>query len=453
MPDFIAVIMAAGKGTRMKSALPKVMHCMAGKPLIDHILDKIKKLDIKQTFTIIGHGREIIEQHIKERSKVVIQEKQFGTGHALMQAVPLVEEDCDVLVLSGDQPLLQINTLRSLMETHRNSGASATVLTAVLDNPSGYGRILKKDNRFIGIVEEKDSSPEQKEIKEINTGTYCFKASFLKYALSRITPQNAQGEYYLTDVFDILLASGEKIETYCTDDWTEALGINNRVQLAQAEEIFYRQIREYWMKEGVTIVNPGSVFIDPDVELSRDVTIHPFTIIKGKTRIEEGAVIGPRTTLDSCICKKGCSVDSSVAREAVIGENCTVGPFAYLRPGTVLEKDVKVGDFVEIKNSKIGPGSKIPHLSYVGDSLMGSNVNIGAGTITCNYDGKNKHQTIIEDNVFVGSNTNFVAPVKVGAEAVIGAGSTITKDVPEKALAVERSQQRIIENWQSVKNK
>ncbi|MCM1565071.1 MAG: bifunctional UDP-N-acetylglucosamine diphosphorylase/glucosamine-1-phosphate N-acetyltransferase GlmU [Dehalobacter sp. 4CP] len=453
MSHFTAVILAAGKGTRMKSELPKVMHTLAGRPLIDHVLEKVAKPGINDVITIVGHGREMLSEHLGERTRVVVQEEQLGTGHAMMQVLPLVDEDSSILVLSGDQPLLAGHTLQSLMEIHQKTGSSATVLTAIMENPSGYGRILKENNVFQGIIEEKDADALQKGIKEINTGTYCFNGAALKFALQKITPKNAQGEYYLTDVFDILLSSGQKIEVFCTNDPSEALGINNRVQLAEAEDILYDRIRKYWMMEGVTIINPPSVFIDAEVVLGKDVILNPFTIIKGNTRIEEGANIGPSTTLINCVCQKGCQIEHSVARDAVIGENCLVGPYAYLRPGTVLGKEVKVGDFVEIKNSIIEEGTKVPHLSYIGDSRLGKNVNIGAGTITCNYDGENKHQTIIEDRVFVGSNTNFVAPVSIGKEAVIGAGSTITKDVPGQALAIERSQQRIIENWHSAKKK
>ncbi len=453
MPQISCVILAAGKGTRMKSELPKVMHQLAGQPLIDHVLDKVEKLEIKEVLTIVGHGRDIVTKHIADRSEVAIQEEQLGTGHALMQAAPRLKEDSCILVLSGDQPLLSLNTLRSLLEWHLASGSAATVLTARMDDPCGYGRIVKKDGIFQSIVEEKDADSSQKEIKEINTGTYCFQGASLKSGLQIITPKNAQGEYYLTDIFDNLISAGHKIETFCTQDNREALGINNRLQLAEAEDIFYDQIRKYWLMEGVTIVNPSSVLIDAQVKISKDVIIHPFTIIKGRTTIKEGAKIGPGVTLENCNCLKGCQIENSVARDAVVGENCVIGPYAYLRPGTVLAKGAKVGDFVEIKNSFIGEGSKVPHLSYIGDSTLGKNVNIGAGTITCNYDGKNKHRTVIGDNAFIGSNTNFVAPVEIGKNTVIGAGSTITRDVPDNALAIERAQQKIINNWQKAKDK
>lgn len=453
MSEFTAVILAAGKGTRMKSELPKVMHHIAGYTLLDHVLAKVQKLGIKKVLTIVGHGREIVTDHLADRAVVVVQEQQLGTGHALIQALPYLDDKSNVIVLSGDQPLLSEDTLRDLIEYHKSSKAAATVLSALMENPSGYGRIIKNNGCFQGIVEERDANPEQKEIKEINTGTYCFQGVVLKQALQKINPQNAQGEYYLTDVFTIMTNQGAKIETFSTNNPAEALGINNRVQLAEAEDILYDQIRRFWMMEGVTIVNPSSVFIDAGVSLSKDVTILPFTCLKGDTRIEEEVVIGPGSTLINCHCRRGCRIENSVAREAVIGEDSVIGPFAYLRPGTVLGQGVKIGDFVEIKNSEIGEGSKVPHLSYIGDSKVGKYVNIGAGTITCNYDGKNKYPTIIGDNSFIGSNTNFVAPVKIGEGSVIGAGSTITKDVPAKALAVERSQQKIVENWHNAKDK
>lgn len=451
MSDLIAVILAAGKGTRMKSRLPKVMHQLAGKPLIDHVLDNIEKAGIKKTLTVVGHGRETVTEHIRERSGIVLQEEQLGTGHALRQVLPWIKGEKSVLVLSGDQPLLTCDTINSLIDIHEKSQAAATILTAVVEKPYGYGRIIRENGFFKGIVEEKDADADQKAIKVINAGTYCFEVSSLCKALEKVRPQNNQGEYYLTDVFTSLLAAEEKIETLSISNSMEALGINNRVQLAEAEDVFFDRIRKYWMMEGVSIINPSSVFIDASVTLARDVVIHPFTIIRGNTTIEEGAVIGPGTTIEDCYCQQFCRIENSVARQAVIGEESIIGPFAYLRPKTKLAKGVKVGDFVEIKNSHIGEGSKIPHLSYIGDSTLGKNVNIGAGTITCNYDGKSKHDTIIGDNAFVGSNTNFVAPVRIGEKTVIGAGSTITKDVPANALAVERSAQKNIENWQKAK--
>ncbi|TGE34074.1 bifunctional UDP-N-acetylglucosamine diphosphorylase/glucosamine-1-phosphate N-acetyltransferase GlmU [Desulfosporosinus sp. Sb-LF] len=452
MPNLVAVIMAAGKGTRMKSKLPKVMHSLAGKPLIEHVLDAVTQVGIKRPLVIVGHGREIIEDSIFGRAEMVVQTEQLGTGHAVMQALPYLEDAQTVLVLSGDQPLLSSETLHALINLHQAQGVSATVLTSYMEQPFGYGRVIKNGDDLVRIVEEKDATPDERQIREINTGTYCFKGSALKDALTKITPQNAQGEYYLTEVFDVFLNLGEKMLTYCTMDSHEALGVNSRGQLAEAEAIFRERILEHWMNEGVTLVDPSSTFIDADVELARDVTILPFTRLMGKTRIEEDAVIGPQTSLENCTVGCGSEVIYTVAKDAAIGERCHIGPFTYLRPGTRLESDVKVGDFVEIKNSLIETGAKVPHLSYIGDTHVGKSANIGAGTITCNYDGVNKYPTKIGDYAFIGSNTNLVAPLEVGDYAVTGAGSTITKNVPAEALAVERSQQVIKAHWHKRKD-
>lgn len=453
MSNLVAVIMAAGKGTRMKSKLPKVMHSLAGKTLIEHVLDVVNQIGVDHPLVIVGHGREGVEACINKRAEIVVQTEQLGTGHAVMQAMPYLGDEQTVLVLSGDQPLLKFETLNALVKLHQAQGASATVLTAYMEQPFGYGRIVKEGENLVKIVEEKDATPDERLIKEINTGTYCFKGSVLKEALTKITTQNAQGEYYLTEVFDILLKNQDKILTYFTANSQEALGINSRGQLAEAEGIVRKSILEHWMAEGVTIVDPASTFIDAEVEISQDVTILPFTRLLGKTRIEEDAVIGPQTNIENCSVRRGAEVTFTVARDAEIGEFCHIGPFSYLRPGTKLDAGVKVGDFVEIKNSWIETGAKIPHLSYVGDAHVGKSANIGAGTITCNYDGVNKHPTIIGDHAFIGSNTNLVAPLEVGEYAVTGAGSTITKNVPAKALVVERGQQVVKEHWHREKIK
>lgn len=453
MAHFTAVILAAGKGTRMKSERPKVLHRLAGTTMLEHVLRTVEQLSIQQILTIVGHGRDRVIEEIQGRTDWVLQEEQLGTGHALIQAASKIQDQTTVLVCSGDQPLLTVQTMQALIDQHEVTGATATVLTARLEDPYGYGRILKEDGKFVGIVEEKDASGEQKKIKEINTGTYCFQGESLKKALQKISAKNAQGEYYLTDVFAVLLAEKKLIATYCMEDAQEAMGINHRGQLAEAEEILYARIRQQWMMEGVTMTHPSSIFIDATAKLEKDATILPFTFIKGQCVVEEGAVIGPGTTLVDCICEKGCTIEYSVARQAKIGPDCTIGPYAYIRPGTILGKGVKVGDFVEVKNSQIGDGSKIPHLSYIGDAQLGRNVNIGAGTITCNYDGKHKHQSLIGDDSFIGSNSNLVAPVRIGSKSYVGAGSTVTKDVPDQALAVERAQQKIVENWQSAKDK
>ena len=378
MHNLVAVIMAAGKGTRMKSKLPKVMHSLAGKTLIEHVLDTVTQVGIERPLVIVGHGREEIKAHISQRAELVAQTEQLGTGHAVMQALPYLEGAQTVLVLSGDQPLLKVETLQALINLHEGEGVSATVLTATIVQPFGYGRVIKNGILVSKIAEEKDATSEQRQIKEINTGTYCFKASALKEALAQITTQNAQGEYYLTEVFDVLLKLGEKVLAYCTPDSNEALGINSRAQLAEAEAIMRDRIADHWMSEGVTIVDPSSTFIDMEVELAQDITILPFTRLMGKTKIAEDVVIGPQTSLENCVVGCGSEVTYTVAKDAVIGERCHIGPFAYLRPGTKLDAEVKVGDFVEIKNSWIEKGSKVPHLSYIGDTHVGKSVNIGS---------------------------------------------------------------------------
>lgn len=451
MPHWAAVIMAAGKGTRMKSKLPKVMHTLAGKPMLQHVLDCVRSVEIPRSMVVLGHGREQIEATLDDRTEVVVQEEQCGTGHAIMQAIPHCHEVDHIIVLSGDQPLIRPETLRNLIRIHIEHNAAATLLTACFENPHGLGRILKEGDQFLRVVEEKDATPQERLIQEINTGTYCFNVAKLREALKNITPKNAQGEYYLTDVFAVFHAQGEVIRTYCTEDVHEALGINSRAQLAAAEDVVRQRILSYWMEEGVTIIDPRSTFIEAGVVLQPDVVLQPFTILKGRTQVAEDAVIGPHTTLTDCTVGAGSEVSHTVGNQAVIGGHCTIGPYAYLRPGTVLQDKVKVGDFVEIKNSQIGEGSKIPHLSYVGDSQVGKSVNIGAGTITCNYDGVNKYKTIIRDKAFLGSNTNLVAPVEIGEGSVTGAGSTISKNVPANTLAIERSTQKHIENW--VRNK
>jgi bifunctional UDP-N-acetylglucosamine pyrophosphorylase/glucosamine-1-phosphate N-acetyltransferase len=341
MFNLAAVIMAAGKGTRMKSKLPKVMHTLAGKTLIEHVLDTLKQVGIERPLVIVGHGREEIEAHISERAEFVVQAEQLGTGHAVMQALPYLDDNQNVLILSGDQPLLKTETLRALIELHEARGASATVLTANMEQPFGLGRVIKNGDNLVKIVEEKDATPDERKIKEINTGTYCFKGAALKDALAKITVQNAQGEYYLTEVFDVLLRQGAKMLTYCTDDSREALGINSRAQLAEAEAFLRERILGHWMSEGVKITDPASTFIDAEAVLSQDVTILPFTRLIGKTHVAEDAVIGPHTNLENCTVGYGSKVTFTVAKDTVIGERCHIGPFTYLRPGTKLEADKK----------------------------------------------------------------------------------------------------------------
>lgn len=447
--SYSAVILAAGKGVRMCSDLPKVVHKIGGKPIIEHVVEAVTKAGIKDITIVVGHGREKVKEVLQGYSVgYVVQEQQLGTGHALMQAKDKVNHDSTMLVLAGDIPLLQVETIKSLIEFHSQKGSIATILSTELSNPYGYGRIVRdSNNSFSKIVEEKDATIEEKMIKEINSGIYCFHAGSAFEALDRINPENAQGEYYLTDILEILKNDKQKVDVLLTNASQDIHGINDRVQLSEAQAIMYQRKNIELMKNGVTIVDPASTFIDKDVQVDKDTVIMPFTILEGNTLIGSNCEIGPYSHINDSIIGDEVIIENSRIRQAKIGDKCVIGPFSYIRPETVLHQHVKVGDFVEIKKSEIGSGSKIPHLSYVGDAHVGENVNIGAGTITCNYDGYNKYITNIEDGAFIGSNTNLVAPVNIGAKAVIGAGSTISSDVPPKALAVERATQKVIEDW------
>ncbi|MDD3893536.1 MAG: bifunctional UDP-N-acetylglucosamine diphosphorylase/glucosamine-1-phosphate N-acetyltransferase GlmU [Syntrophomonadaceae bacterium] len=446
---FSAVILAAGKGVRMVSALPKILHPVAGKPMAAHVIDQVKAAGIDDIVLVTGFGRERVEEAMSgEQIKFVLQEQQLGTGHALMQAAPAVDHQGQMLVLAGDTPLLSAKLLKELMDYHIGQGTAATVLSCIADNPYGYGRIIRAEEGYLErIVEEKDADESQKIINEINSGIYCFETGIVFECLSQLNNNNAQKEYYLTEVIEILRREKKPVAVFMSTDSESVYGINDREQLAFAESVLRRRKNVELMKEGVTILDPLSTFIDSEVKIGSDTVILPFTIIEGKTVIGQNCEIGPGTRINSSLIGNGVKVDSSRINEAEIGDDCNIGPFSYLRPDTVLHNGVKVGDFVEVKKSIIGEKSKIPHLSYVGDAQVGKGVNIGAGTITCNYDGKNKYRTVLEDGVFIGSNTNLVAPVKIGKDSYTGAGSTITKDVGEDSLAVERAVQKNISGW------
>lgn len=444
--NYSAVILAAGKGVRMRSQMPKVLHQVAGKPMVWYVIQAVKEAGINDITLVVGHGRELVEEALADENlNFVVQEQQLGTGHALMQAQGSVNPGHTLLVLAGDTPLLEGKTLKKLLDFHQQQQAQATVLSALLPNPYGYGRIIRQaDGGLERIVEEKDADPEEKEIAEINTGMYCFQAGTVFTALSQVQRANAQGEYYLTDVLPILKNDGHKVAVLATDEVDHIHGINDRVQMASAEAIIRQRSNQKLMKNGVTIIAPETTFIDSSVKIGIDTVIYPFTIIEGQTSIGENCTIGPYTHINDSSVGNDVVIESSRVKEARISNHCNIGPFAYLRPEADLQENVKVGDFVEIKKSIIGAGSKIPHLSYVGDALLGKEVNIGAGTITCNYDGKKKSRTILEDHVFIGSNTNLVAPVTIGENSMTGAGSTITRDIPADTLAVERAEQKHI---------
>ena len=423
--------------------------------MVRHVIDAARGAGVDYNIVVIGHSAESVKDALTGQADFVMQADQLGTGHAVMQAENRLKDFTgDVLVLCGDTPLVTSATLQQLVTYHREQSSAATVLTAELTDPGAYGRIIRDENNQVArIVEQKDASPEELAGREINTGMYCFNAPKLFAALAGITPANAQGEYYLTDVLEVLRSQGEKVTGVTVGDNCEIMGINNRLQLSEAEQIMRRRVLERWMLDGVTIKHPDSTYIDTRAQIGADTIIYPNTSIEGTCRIGENCRVGPGTRLVSAELGDEVLVQNSIILESNIGSKVVIGPFAYIRPGTFLADGVKVGDFVEIKKSVIGRGSKVPHLSYIGDSQVGENVNIGAGTITCNYDGHNKHRTVIGDGAFIGSNTNLVAPVEIGVKAITAAGSTITKSVPDGSLGVERSKQVNLDGWVSRKKK
>ncbi|AWB42811.1 bifunctional UDP-N-acetylglucosamine diphosphorylase/glucosamine-1-phosphate N-acetyltransferase GlmU [Paenibacillus sp. CAA11] len=439
----LAIVLAAGQGKRMKSKLYKVLHPVCGKPMVGHVLDAVNKVNCERSVVVVGHGAEAVRSYLGTTAEYVLQEQQLGTGHAVKQAKALLGgEEGTTVVVCGDTPLVTPETLEALFALHEEQGAAVTVLTASMDNPQGYGRVIRgADSAVQRIVEQKDCSPEEDAVKEINTGTYCFDNAKLFAALEKVTNQNAQQEYYLTDVVGILVAEGEKACAHMTKDTEESIGVNDRVALSEAESFMRRRIVKKHMLGGVTIIDPSSTYIGADVEIGADTVIYPGTTISGKTVIGEECIIGPHSEIEDCILRDKVTVKHSVLCQAEAGSETTIGPFAYLRPGAKLGEHVKIGDFVEIKNATLDDGSKVSHLSYVGDALVGKNVNIGCGAITVNYDGYNKSITEIGDDAFVGSNVNLVAPVKIGRGAYVVAGSTITHNVPDSDLAIARQRQ------------
>ena len=446
----IALILAAGEGTRMKSDKPKVAHEILGTPMVRWVIDAAREAGCERVIAVTGHHAEVVEALLDERAECVRQDQQLGTGHAVMCAREALRDfRGSLVVLSGDTPLLSAETISGLIAMRETSGAALTLLTTRLSDPTGYGRIVRDLHygNVARIVEEKDCTPEERAITEVNTGTYCFDAAVLFAHLDRLSTENAQGEYYLTDMVAVFNAEGLAVSAMETDDPLETLGVNSRVQLADATKVMQRRINRAHMLAGVTMVDPDLVWIGPDVEIGRDVEILPMSFVMGATVIADRAIVGPGSRVVDTTVGEDASIDSSVVLGATIGPRASVGPVSYLRPGTVLGADAKAGACVEIKKSTIGDGSKVPHLSYVGDATIGTNVNVGAGSITCNYDGRHKHKTVIGDGAFVGSDTMLVAPVTIGAGAVTAAGSTISHDVPPGALGVERTEQTNVEGW------
>lgn len=446
---FTSVILAAGMGTRMKSKMPKVLHKVCGKPLSKWVIDASEAAGADKVCAVVGHKAETVKEVLGDVCEFALQAEQKGTGHAVMQAIDVIKNSKgEVVILNGDTPLITAETINKAIEYHKNNGNQATVITAILDDATGYGRIVRdNDGSVLKIVEQKDASKEEKKINEVNSGMYVFDAQSLVYALDKITPNNAQGEYYLTDTLEILLSAGKKIGGYAISDNDEIRGINDRVQLNEAEKIMQKRINEYHMRNGVTMRNPESVYIEDGVEIGNDTEICQNVTIKSGTKIGSDCVIGSGSMLDSAVIHDGVDVLSSVILESEVDEGTHVGPFAYIRPNCHVGKEVKVGDFVELKNSNIDDGTKISHLTYIGDSDVGKRVNFGCGTVTCNYDGKKKYRTTIGDDCFVGCNTNFVSPINVGDGVYIAAGSTITEDIPENSLSIARARQVNKEGW------
>lgn len=445
--DLTCIILAAGKGTRMKSDKAKVLHDICFKPILYYPIKLARDLKSKKIVVVIGHQEEKIKQKFIDEDSIIfaVQKEQLGTGHAASCALDsLSDTDDDILLICGDSPFLSSGTVKALYDKHLKDKATVSILTATTDDPKSYGRIIKgADGGFVKIVEEKDADEETKKIKEINTGTYIIKKDFLSSALKKVKNENVQKEYYLTDVTSIAVDEGKKVVTHSTNNFFEIMGINTRQELAMANKIMRAEINKSFMLNGVTMIDPDTTYIEEGVIIHQDVTIYPGVMITGGTTVKKGTTISNGSIIkDSEIGTDVNVLPYSLIEKCVIEDNVTIGPFARLRPGAVLKKGSKVGNFVEVKKSTIDEGSKANHLTYIGDSYVGKNVNIGAGTITCNYDGEKKHKTVIKDDSFIGSNVAIVAPVTIEKGALVGAGSVITKDVPEDAVAVERSIQR-----------
>jgi bifunctional UDP-N-acetylglucosamine pyrophosphorylase/glucosamine-1-phosphate N-acetyltransferase len=442
------IVLAAGEGTRMRSATPKVLHALAGRTMLGHVLHTAEALDPEHLLVVVGHARDRVTATLTGKAKAVVQETQDGTGHAVRVALETVPDlEGTVVVVPGDAPLLTAETLQQLVESHESQQAATTLLTAVVDDPTGYGRVVRESGSVARVVEHKDADPATREIREIATSIYAFAAGHLREALDKLTTDNAQGEQYLTDVIALHKAGGLTVAAQVADDPDETRGINDRAQLADLARVLRDRIVLQHMKNGVSVLDPQTTWIDVDVQLGADVTIKPNTQLHGSTTVATGAVLGPDTTLTDTQVQERAEIRRSEVIGAVIGEQASVGPFSYVRPGTVLGARGKIGGFVETKNAQIGDDTKVPHLSYVGDAVVGERSNIGAGTIVVNYDGQDKHRTTVGDDARVGSNNSLVAPVTVGDRAYTAAGSAITEDVPDGALAVAREKQRNIDGW------
>ena len=444
------VILAAGQGTRMKSKIPKVLHKVLDKPMLDHVMEAAQVLTNNKPIVVIGHMSDMVREHLGDKAEIALQEEQLGTGHAVMMAEHYIDDEDEVLILCGDTPLIKGETLKEMTKI-KSEGYAAVVMSAVEDDPTGYGRIIRDESDdFMRIREQKDASEEEKAIKEINAGMYIIDGKLLKENLSKLSVNNAQREYYLTDVLEHIKNAGHRIGVYQADKM-EIMGVNSRLQLSEAERIMRLDVNKMHMANGVTLIDTNSTYIDKNVKIGRDTIIYPNCHIKGNSVIGEDCIIRENTTIEDSHIEDHVTIKSSTILSSKVGARTTIGPYAYLRPKSVLGEDVKIGDFVEVKNAEIGNGSKASHLSYIGDAVVGKNVNIGCGVVFVNYDGKNKFKSIVEDNAFIGSNSNLVAPVTVKEGGYIATGSTVTVDVPEGALCVARAREVIKEGWRTKK--
>jgi len=444
-----SIILAAGEGTRMRSKKPKVLHQICGCPIIEYVIRAACEVSDDLPVVVVGHKSEEIKQYLGERVRYAYQPQPLGTGHAVMMVKSVLKDAAGyVVILAGDVPLIRGSTLQQMVQHAVLGGYGAVVLSAVVDDPTGYGRIIRNERGDLErIVEHKDATEEQQQIKEINSSVYCFDTQLLFSCLDKLDNRNSQGEYYLTDVIEIMRRQGAKVGVLMAQDADEVLGINNRIQLAEVDRKMRLRINKAHMEKGVTIVDPEHTYIGPDVVIGCDTVIYPGNVLEGNTAIGEDCVLYPNNRIVNSTIGNGVQLQASVILDSCIGDATTVGPYAYLRPGSVIGSGVRIGDFVEIKNSIVGDGTKISHLTYVGDAEVGKDVNVGCGVVFVNYDGVKKHKTVVEDKAFIGCNVNLVAPVRVGQQAYIAAGSTITEDVPAKALAIARERQINKEGW------
>ncbi|MCI6692607.1 MAG: bifunctional UDP-N-acetylglucosamine diphosphorylase/glucosamine-1-phosphate N-acetyltransferase GlmU [Clostridium sp.] len=443
-----ALILAAGQGTRIKSNLPKVLHKVCGKEMVNHVIDTMRKAKIDDINVIIGRGADLVKEKTASRNvSYSLQEEQLGTGHAVKCAINFLKGKKGIVgVFAGDAPLIKSETIEKLFDTHIENNNSATLLSSIVEDPTGYGRIVREGNEVLKIVEHKDCTEEELKINEMNAAIYCFDIENLLSSLEKLSNDNKQGEYYLTDVIGILKDEDKKVGALSID-YEETIGVNSRVQLAEAEEVLRKRINKMHMENGVTLIDPTSTYIGDDVEIGKDTIIYPGNVIEGNTKIGEGVMIYPNSRISNSIIDNNVEIQSSVIIDSKIGERTTVGPFAYIRPESIIGNDARIGDFVEIKKSTIGNNTKVSHLTYIGDAKVGEHCNFGCGTVVVNYDGKKKNTTIIGNNSFIGCNTNLVSPVTVEDNTYIAAGSTIVNDVKEGELAVARAKQRNIEGW------